>query len=263
VRSLPLGCIMSLQLLLAGPISAQPSDSSTPAVNQAANAQSKDAADAVSDSAAQALSNSTAELTHSPLKPESFLRRTGFSLSGGAALTTCLPSGKADCTNTYPGAGLSAAMEVRFWYLGLALEYDFAWHIVGGSGSEDVSSTTTHITPMLKGYYPLELLEVFVGVGLGYSSISVYESRSESRASWSTLWQGLKLSGGLWYDLHPWGMPDGFTLDVAAHLFLNFGGERCTEYAGSGPCLSGDDLSPDQRDVANHLQLGSALRYTF
>ena len=190
-------------------------------------------------------------------------KRTGFSTSLGFALATCLPDGNSDCTNTYPGGSVSSSMEVRFWYLGIALEFDYGFHFVGGEGSENVSSTTMHLTPVLKGYYPMAPWEFFLGAGLGYSAITVTEDASESLAGWSSLWQGVKLTGGAWYDLQPHGFPEGFTLDLAAHLFLNYGGTRCTEYAGSGPCLSEADLKPAQRDVANHLQLGTALRYTF
>ena len=189
--------------------------------------------------------------------------RTGFSTSLGGALATCLPSGTADCSGTFPGASISSALEFRFWYMGIALEFDYGAYWVGGDGAENVSNTTMHLMPVLKGYYPLGDLELFFGAGLGYSSIAVTEDTSESLAAWSTLWQGVKLTGGVWYDLHQHGLPEGFTLDLAVNLFLNSGGTRCTEYAGSGPCLSGTDLEPAQRDVANHLQLNTAFRYTF
>ncbi len=189
--------------------------------------------------------------------------RTGFSINVGGAIASCVPSGSADCGNTYPGGSISAAMEIRFWYLGVALEYDYGFHVVTGAGAEDVSSTTMHLMPVLKGYYPLTDWELFVGAGLGYSSMAVTEERTESEAAWSTLWQGLKLTGGAWYDLSTLGMPEGFTLDVALNVYLNSGGERCTEYAGSGPCLSSADLEPSQRDVAHQLQVATALRYTF
>lgn len=189
--------------------------------------------------------------------------RKGWSMALGVAFATCIPNGRADCNNTFPGGSVVTALEKRFWYLGVALEFDYGFHFIGGTGSESVSTTTMHAVPMLKAYYPLENWEFFLGGGLGYSSISVVEDRSESSAHWSTLWQGLKVATGAWYDLHSVGMPEGFTLDLAVQYLGNFGGTRCTAYAGSEACLSKQDLSSAQRDVIHNLQVMSALRYTF
>ena len=154
-------------------------------------------------------------------------------------------------------------MEVRYWYLGLSIDFDYGWHILGGDGASEVSSTNMHVTSVLKAYYPLKSLEVFLGFGLGYSSMAVTEDSTGSEASWSTFWQGTKTTGGVWLDLEPFGMPAGFSLDISADLMLNFGGSRCTKYGGAGPCLEVKELKAEQRDVANHLRVGSALRYTF
>ena len=72
-----------------------------------------------------------------------------------------------------------------------------------------------------------------------------------------------KYTGGIWLDLEPYDFPSGVSLDVYGTYYPHFSGERCTIYAGAGPCLPEKDLQPDQRDVVDHLQLGTALRYTF
>ena len=190
--------------------------------------------------------------------------QAGFSLSAQTGMTSCIPSGEADCTNTYPGFLLGAAMEVRFWYLGISLDFDHSWAIVGGGGSEDVSSTAMHATPMLKGYYPLDGMDIFLGVGTGYSSISVTDDRTDSEATWQTWWQGMKVSSGVVFDLaKAFGWPDGFAVDAGANFFLNFGGTRCVKYAKAGPCQAIEELRGGQSDVSSQLQLNGALRYTF
>ncbi|MEE2789358.1 MAG: hypothetical protein VX589_18615 [Myxococcota bacterium] len=190
--------------------------------------------------------------------------QAGFSVSAQSALTLCLPSGEADCTETYPGAAVGAAMEVRFWHMGISLDFDYGWAIVGGSGSEDVSSTTMHITPMVKGYYPMGDFDIFFGAGTGYSAMTVADDRTASEASWHTWLLGMKLTAGLVFDLSKtFDWPDGFALDTGMNFFINFGGTRCVKYANAGPCQPVEELSGGQGDVAGQFQLNGALRYTF
>ena len=190
--------------------------------------------------------------------------QAGFSLSAQSALTLCLPSGEANCAETYPGAAVGAAMEVRFWHMGISLDFDYGWAIVGGGGAEDVSSTTMHITPMVKGYYSFERLDVFLGAGTGYSAVTVSDDRTNSEASWQSWLLGMKIATGVVFDLAKhFGWPEGFAADAGVNIFLNFGGTRCVKYANAGPCQAVDELTDGQGDVASQVQLNGALRYTF
>ena len=104
--------------------------------------------------------------------------RTGFSLATGAAFLICVPDGKAYFTNTFPGMSLTTSMEVRFWYLGLAVDFDYGWFITEGDG---VTSYAMHATPVLKGYYPLESMEIYLGFGSGYGTLGVTESKTSQK----------------------------------------------------------------------------------
>ena len=125
---------------------------------------------------------------------------------------------------------------------------------------------------MLKGYYPLleddgegeSGMEFFLGLGTGYSSITVTDDSTNSEAHWSTFWQGMKMTMGVQFDLaSAFGWPEGFAVDTAANIFLNFGGSRCAKYANAGPCQPLDELKGGQQDISGQFQMTSALRYTF
>ncbi|MBV71050.1 MAG: hypothetical protein CMH52_06825 [Myxococcales bacterium] len=189
--------------------------------------------------------------------------RKGFQLYGGLGLKTCIPDGAADCSNTYPGTFISTGMEYRFWYLGIALDFDLGRYLVAEDDDFDVSSLSMHLMPVLKAYYPLKSLDVFVGFGMGYGQQWVTEDSSRSEASWTTFWRAMKVTAGVGLDLEPYGLPAGFTLDLNADLLMHSGGTRCAKYGGAGPCLDEKDLKGGQNDVADQIRLGSALRYSF
>ena len=189
--------------------------------------------------------------------------RKGFQLYGGLGFMTCVPDGAADCSNTYPGTFISTGMEYRFWYLGIALDFDYGRYLVAEDDDFDVASLSMHLMPVIKAYYPLKAIDIFLGFGMGYGQQWVTEDSSRSEASWTTFWQAMKVTAGVGVDLKPFGFPDGFSLDLNADLLMHSGGIRCAKYGGAGPCLDEKDLQGGQNDVADQLRLGSALRYSF
>ena len=189
--------------------------------------------------------------------------RKGFQLYGGLGVKTCLPDGAADCSNTYPGTFVVTGMEYRFWYLGLALDFDIGRFLVADDADFDISSLSLHFMPVVKGYYPLRTFDIFLGFGLGYGQQWVTEDSSRSEASWSTFWKAFKMTAGIGLDLKPYGGPEGMTLDLNLDLLLHSGGTRCAKYGGAGPCLDEKDLTGGQNDVSDQFRIGSALRYTF
>ena len=189
----------------------------------------------------------------------------GLELSFGTGINLCVPRGDASWTDLLPGPYYTLGFQYRFWRMGLALTHAAGMHVPMGTGAEDVSVRTDHFTMDVMGYFPkVGDVEPFAGVGLGYGNIRTSDGGSDSRASWSSLWQTARLSGGVRGRLPTDWLPgNGWFWETYGALYLHQGGERCVFYAAQGACRLTEELSGGDTDYASTLELGGRVGWSF
>ena len=182
----------------------------------------------------------------------------GWSLSGITGLSTCVPSGEADCESTYPGVSLGVSTEYRWRYVGITIDADWSTLTPTGTGSDSVTHRVSHIGLGLRGYLPLRTdVSLYSGFSLGPGWVDVHDDASESSISWSTFWSDLRVDvGGLM------AIDDSWSLEGALSLLLHYGGNRCVLFQGAGPCAAVSDLPSVQQSNAHVLMLRGGVRWT-
>lgn len=189
----------------------------------------------------------------------------GLELSFATGLNLCVPRGEASCTDMAPGPYYSLGFQYRFWRLGLALSYASGKHFALGTGSENVSVSTDHFILDLVGYFPTSAgIEPFAAVGLGYGNLVSRDDSSDARVEWSSIWQTVRLSGGVRgvfpEDLLP---GEGWFWEGYGSFYLHQGGERCVFYQAQGACRLSEELSGPAIDYASTMELGGKVGWSF
>jgi hypothetical protein len=182
----------------------------------------------------------------------------GWSLSGVLGLSSCMPSGEADCDQTYPGVAIGLSTEYRWGYIGITLDTDWSTLTPSGTGSDHVKHRISHVGLGVRGYLPLTSeIAMYSGLSLGPGWVDVSDDASESSISWSTFWSDLRLDLGALKALN-----ESWVLEGALSLLLHFEGSRCALFQGAGPCALVIDLPTAQQDSAHLLMLRAGMRWT-
>jgi hypothetical protein len=187
------------------------------------------------------------------------LQRKGFSLQPYLGLSACIPSGKADCTNHWPGGLIGLNSEYRRYYVGFSLNMDYGFLSVMDDGDNVISHNMMHLGFILKGYYPLrDWLDLMAGVGLGYGFFEIVEDKSKSKVSWESLWSDFRWMVGTniaWFN--------HVSMDFTLWFTHHFKGKQCSLYQNAGPCTPMEDLPNEAQDIMIHMYMTAGLRYTF
>ena len=189
----------------------------------------------------------------------------GLALTLGAGLNICVPRGDASCTDLLPGPFFSAGVEYRFWRMGIGLNYAMGRYFPIGTGAQNVSVSTEHLTFDILGYFPIwKAFEPFAAVGLGYGQLLSKDGAQQSRVEWSSLWQTAHLRAGVRHRLPAsWQLHSGWFWTLYTAAYLHQGGERCVFYNAQGACRLTEEFSGGDTDYATSLELGGQLGFGF
>ena len=190
----------------------------------------------------------------SPLTKDSLL---GWSLSGLAGVNICVPSGKADCSATYPGMNVGLSSEYRWRYFGLLVNLDWGTLTPIEQGSEEVTHRLSHVGLGLRAYYPRQNKKhYFTGFSLGMGQAKVHDDKSDSGVEWFSFWSDLRVDvGGLWY------ARPSLAIEGQLSANIHLGGTRCVLFRGAGPCSPINDLPTAEQSMAKVLMLRLGVRW--
>ena len=181
----------------------------------------------------------------------------GFTLALYTGLSSCIPSGKADCSNQYPGGILGGSLGYRWTYVRWSIESDRSRLWISDATLSDTELASQTILMSLYGYYPYKKWDFFLGGGLGYGQVSLVDQPTQYGVSWSSLWQNTRLSFGAQRPLN-----SRFALEVRFILDLHLGGEYCSMINGIEKCIDPNDKFIGQSiDISHIAHLSVGVRY--
>ena len=189
----------------------------------------------------------------------------GLEVVFASGLNLCGPRGGANCNDILPGFMGRAALQYRFWHLGIGLNYRVGNYFPVGTGSEDLTMRTRHGIFEFLGFLPrYGSVEPFIGLGLGYGSVESRDARSNSEIAWRSLWESFSARFGVR------GKPSkALTLgssmiwELNGTILTHQGGERCVLFAGQGACRPSNELEANQTDYASTFGLEAAIGWSF
>lgn len=171
----------------------------------------------------------------------------------GVGMNMCMDSGDAKCDEPLDmGASgtLLLAPGLKFTdYLGLYLDFQYGWL---SPDIDDASASTLHLMPTVRGLVSLGVVEVFGGLGVGYSQVSMEIGSNES--SWSNL-LNFKATAGATYPVLPT-LSIGVNLDYVINM--NESGEVCLKSSGSS-----EQCKDQKSDVPNLMQVSLIAKMSF
>ena len=189
----------------------------------------------------------------------------GLEVILASGLNVCVPRGGATCNDILPGMMGRAALQYRFWHLGIGLNYRVGNYFPVGTGSEDLTIRTRHAIFEFLGFLPrYRTVEPFVGFGLGYGTIESRDARSNSEVAWRSLWESF--SGRFGIRGKPgevWALGSSMIWELNATILTHQGGERCVLFAGQGACRPSNELDTNQTDYASTFGLEAAIGWSF
>lgn len=165
--------------------------------------------------------------------------RSGVSISALLGGCFCVENGDANCNQIDPSFGFSASLGYRIMkHLGVGLDFAYGMYDTPGF---DVSVMGLTAGPVL--YVPLDRLDLFAGLGLGWMRLNIEVENVEGNADGF----GLALQAGLEYRI-----VKSLGLGVMFKFHFNFADELC----GEGECA-------DINDVAHNAMVGARISVYF
>jgi len=187
--------------------------------------------------------------------------RRGFEMWAGIGINACVEDGDADCENTDASIAGSLSIGGRFIpYLGAYLDISGGLldQSSGVEGDADLTTSTLTVMPVLRGFIPVSLIDIYFGVGAGYTQMkfSVEAEGEEGSATVSSWLQG-KLQTGVAINVAS-NVAVGVNLDLIIQGDDNW--EVCAEYKGDEDC---EDVPDGAGDVAEIFQGTAYVRMNF
>ena len=189
----------------------------------------------------------------------------GLEVILASGLNVCLPRGGADCNDILPGLMGRAALQYRFWQLGIGLNYRFGNYFPVGTGSDDLTMRTRHAIFEFLGYLPrYRMVEPFIALGLGYGTVESRDARSNSEVAWRSLWESFSARFGIRGEpSKAWSLGSSMIWELNGTILTHQGGERCVLFAGQGACRPSNELDANQTDYASTFGLEAAIGWSF
>lgn len=152
--------------------------------------------------------------------------RTGAGISAMMGGSFCVENGDADCTHVDPSFGFSVSAGYRLMdYVGAGLDFIYSMYDVP---SADASNMGLMIGPVV--YFPLDQLDLFCGLGLGWMRATVEAGGTTANADGF----GLGIHAGIEYRVIK-----NLGLGVMFRFHFNFADELCAE----GDCIDVDEVA--------------------
>ena len=151
---------------------------------------------------------------------------SGFGISTMFGGSFCVKNGSAKCTNTDPSFGLSVSPGYRISNnIGLGLDFVYGMYDTSGYNASVIGLT---VGPIL--YLPLDKLDLFVGLGLGWMRLHLEVNGSSGNADGF----GLSLRAGFEYRV-----VKNLGMGIMFRFNFNFAEQVCAE----GHCADIDDVA--------------------
>ena len=181
----------------------------------------------------------------------------GFTLALYTGLSSCIPSGNADCSNQYPGGVLGGSLGYRWTHVRLSIESDRSRLWISDATVSDTELASQTLLMSIYGYYPYKSWELFLGGGLGYGQMQLVDQPTQYGVSWSSLWQNTRLSFGAQRPLN-----SKLALEFRFILDLHLGGQYCSMINGIEKCIDPNDKFKGQSiDISHLAHLSVGIRY--
>ena len=169
--------------------------------------------------------------------------RTGGGLSVMLGGSFCVENDDAKCTDVDPSFGFSVSAGYRIMnHIGLGLDFVYGTYDVPDGSGVDVASLGLLAGPMV--FVPLDQLDLFVGVGMGWMRLNLEGNGQEANADGF----GLGVQAGLEYRV-----VENLGLGVMFRFHFNFADELCDE----------DSNCIDVDDVAHNAMVGARISVYF